>query len=197
MKGLKYMLLILLVLTSKSLISQVMDTCQTNETAVYHILNKNMATQLVFQVENAEILSENPTNSDSVMLQWKDETGIFELSVYETTNSGCTGEMYIAQIMVIEPINNVIELVIPNVFTPNEDGINDYFVINPINSLSNYRISIYTRTGIKVFESHQINNSWDGRSKGQPSYPGVYYYVISYQIGSGPVDVKGFLHLIR
>ena len=197
MKGLKYILLILLALTSKSLVSQVMDTCQTNETAVYHILNKNMATQLFFQVENAEILSENPTSSDSIMLQWKDETGIFELSVYETTNSGCIGETYFAQILVMEPISNVTELTIPNVFTPNEDGLNDYFVINPIDGLSNYRISIYTRTGIKVFESHQINYSWDGRSNGQYCYPGVYYYVISYQMGSVPVAGKGFLHLIR
>ena len=69
---------------------------------------------------------------------------------------------------------------IPNVFTPNGDGINDVFKINLSGgSLSNFNISIYDRWGLLVFTSPNINNKWDGRTtSGLKVVSGTYFYVI-------------------
>jgi gliding motility-associated-like protein len=190
------MLLILLVF-SKSVVSQIIDTCKINETRVYRVLNKSIGTQLFFHIENAEILSENPTYSDSVTIKWNIETGLFTLSVYEITNFGCTGEIYNAQILINKTNDFETVLEIPNVFTPNEDEKNDYFLIKANNPPQNYSITIFDRWGSKVFETHNINYSWDGRASGEYCSPGVYYYVIQYQ-NNGKIETKkGFLHLFR
>jgi gliding motility-associated-like protein len=57
------------------------------------------------------------------------------------------------------------DLVIPNVFTPNGDGINDFFEILNLEHYPMAQIVIYNRWGNKVFEhSDYYNNWWDGRN---------------------------------
>lgn len=66
---------------------------------------------------------------------------------------------------------------IPNVFTPNKDGINDNFNINsnyPASCIDEFSIVIYNRWGEKVFESVDFGFQWSG--DGLPA--GVYFYVI-------------------
>ncbi len=77
------------------------------------------------------------------------------------------------------------ELDVPNVFTPNGDGVNDFFVVRA-RSLKSFRITIYNRNGSKVYEYEHSEGrmeweGWDGtiHGKGQQfAQPGVYYYVI-------------------
>ena len=66
---------------------------------------------------------------------------------------------------------------IPNVFSPNGDGINDYFYVNttyPAECIDDFFINIYNRWGEQVFESKNLNFKWFG--DGLPT--GVYFYVI-------------------
>lgn len=65
-------------------------------------------------------------------------------------------------------------LTIPNVFTPNGDGINDYFEIVNLDHYPNSRLEVYSRWGNKVFESDNYQNNWDGGDVTD----GVYYYVL-------------------
>ncbi len=198
MKCVKHIILLFVMFVgSISVSSQIIDTCQTNETAVYHVLNKSVGSQLFFQAENAEIISENPTFADSVMIKWNSQKGTFNLLVYEITEFECTGETYTAQILVEEPNNNDLEIDIPNVFTPNNDNKNDYFTITAKEQITNYEIKIYNRWGRKVFETNDINYSWDGRTQGIYCSTGVYYYVITYHNNGRPQTKNGFLHLYR
>jgi gliding motility-associated-like protein len=89
------------------------------------------------------------------------------------------------------PLENV-ELSIPNVFTPNNDGINDQFKINiPYNTLS---IVIYNRWGEMVFESDHHLRFWDGTlPNGNQANEGVYYYVLT----GANYRKTGFIHLLR
>ena len=70
-------------------------------------------------------------------------------------------------------------LLIPNVFTPNGDGANDYFVIEGLRADS--KIIIYDRWGIVMFETNDyLNNWWDGTTKGGKDVPsGTYYYILT------------------
>jgi gliding motility-associated-like protein len=65
----------------------------------------------------------------------------------------------------------------PNSFSPNNDGVNDYFEIKG-KYITAFSIQIFDRWGEKMFESEDLNNSWDGKFKGNYCLPGVYYYRI-------------------
>jgi gliding motility-associated-like protein len=78
---------------------------------------------------------------------------------------------------------------VPNVFTPNGDGLNDFFVIKEA-SQSARRLEIYNRWGRKIGDWADYKNNWDG--KGQSD--GVYYYQITLADGS---KQKGWVEIVR
>lgn len=65
---------------------------------------------------------------------------------------------------------------IPNVFTPNGDGINDYFLIDEAPLFPNNELIIYNRWGTIVHESNPYNNLFSGENLSE----GVYFYVFTY-----------------
>lgn len=98
-------------------------------------------------------------------------------------------------------------VLVPNVFTPNGDGVNDNFVIK-FWSMRSLEMSIFNRWGKRVhywesgdvqgFEGTWTETVWDGKIGSRYASPGVYYYDV---LGYGRDDKKrkahGFLHLFR
>jgi gliding motility-associated-like protein len=94
------------------------------------------------------------------------------------------------------------KFVIPNTFTPNHDGINDYFYLTTYPPLSSFHIWIFDRWGSKVYEATDADFQWDGSdSYGNNGTfnSGVFAYVIEYQaLNSGDKKViGGNISLIR
>jgi gliding motility-associated-like protein len=88
-------------------------------------------------------------------------------------------------------------LKIPNVFTPNGDGINDYFEVTTDGSTI-YEFSVFNRTGTRIYHSRSPRIFWDGNSlDGIVLKDGIYYYVIEEQGGTNPLDTAGFMYLFR
>jgi len=89
-------------------------------------------------------------------------------------------------------------ITVPNVFTPNDDGINDVFKITTKN-ITTLNCKIYNRWGILVRELTKINEGWDGRStSGLQCVTGVYYYVLMAMGEDGKeYEEKGFVQLVR
>lgn len=86
---------------------------------------------------------------------------------------------------------------VSNVFTPNNDGFNDLFVIHT-DGLSDYTLTIYSRSGTMVHRSTSVTPVWDGKTpSGEEVHPGVYYYVVRAGGTSGEIEKSGFVHLIR
>jgi gliding motility-associated-like protein len=85
--------------------------------------------------------------------------------------------------------------VVPNAFTPNNDGINDTWDIKYLNAYPNAVVEIFNRLGSKVFLSYGYSASWDGRFNGADLPVGTYYYIISPNSGRKPVT--GYLTIIR
>lgn len=70
-------------------------------------------------------------------------------------------------------------LLVPNAFTPNQDGLNDVFrIIKTLNIERVYDVFVFNRWGNKVFEGHDENAFWDGTVNGRPADLGVYVYII-------------------
>ncbi len=70
-------------------------------------------------------------------------------------------------------------ITLPNIFTPNNDNVNDLFRIDP-DGLTEVKASIFDRWGLKVGEINGINDSWDGRSisTGLECNTGTYFVVL-------------------
>ena len=80
---------------------------------------------------------------------------------------------------------------IPNVFSPNDDGVNDYFSIFGSDILA-LKLTIYDRWGNLLFESTGPDARWDGTFRGKPLNPGVYLWVarINGQLQDGTTFTK-------
>jgi len=88
---------------------------------------------------------------------------------------------------------------IPNVFTPNGDGKNDFFQVI-IKGAKCYNIKIYNRWGVLVYEGGDALSGWNGivQKSGLPASDGTYYYIINYcNYENVPAKRDGFLTLIR
>jgi gliding motility-associated-like protein len=87
---------------------------------------------------------------------------------------------------------------IPNVFTPNADGVNDIFIINN-DDLTEISCTIYNRYGTKIYEMIQVNDYWDGyTTTGEPCRSGVYYYVLRANGSDGKeYNSSGFIQLLK
>ena len=72
-------------------------------------------------------------------------------------------------------------MAVPNVFTPNGDGLNDFFfpVINCV--FEEYHLVIFNRWGQLLFETNNQNEKWDGTYQNKEVPEGVYFYLIDYR----------------
>ena len=86
-------------------------------------------------------------------------------------------------------------VVVNNVFTPNGDGINDYWNISGIENFPSATTMVFNRYGAKVFESKNIRENFDGNFNGIKLPTGPYYYIIN--LGSGCTILSGSLTIIR
>ncbi|MGZ5135085.1 MAG: T9SS type B sorting domain-containing protein, partial [Flavitalea sp.] len=82
---------------------------------------------------------------------------------------------------------------IPNIFSPNGDGIHDRWVIGYLESYPGCTIDIFNRYGQPVYHSVGYTDGWDGKVNGKDVPVGTYYYIIDPKNGrnrmSGYVDV--------
>ncbi len=89
------------------------------------------------------------------------------------------------------------QLFTPNAFTPNNDGNNDEFIIKGV-FMGDYHLQIYSRWGMKVFETRRIDEPWDGKYKGLEVPEGVYVFVARGEGFNGqPMLLRGSLTLLR
>ena len=84
---------------------------------------------------------------------------------------------------------------IPNVITPNNDGINDCFRIDiPTGMADCYKLIIWNRWGSEIYKSANISECWEGKSIHNVAVPeGIYIYFL--ELGS--MNKKGFVHVYR
>jgi len=88
------------------------------------------------------------------------------------------------------------EFEIPNVFTPNGDGINDAFKVRAC-GVYDFKIQIYNRYGRMVYTSTSLQEGWDGRINEYKASPGVYFYKILIKDLKGEIkNFEGSLSLL-
>ena len=130
-------------------------------------------TQTTFDTDTFQYLYADSGSFDVTLIAYNDVTG-------------CSDTLVDSSAVYIVPTS---ELIIPNVITPNGDGLNDMFPIDPvandffpfkIRNIYDFKGEIYNRWGEKVYEWTQPLGGWEGRStSGLNLKGGTYFYVIT------------------
>lgn len=116
-----------------------------------------------------------------------------ESSAYEVTVEDRQGNRSVARFVV-----SILDcsIYVPRAFSPNDDGSNDQFVVRA-EGISQFEMKVYSKWGELVFESRDISQGWDGRSRGVRAPVDAYIYQIRFIDEAGNWhDVQGTVTLI-
>lgn len=110
-------------------------------------------------------------------------------SVILKTSEGCTKEESIVM------LNSFVSMQVPNVFTPDDDGLNDIFKpLIDVERIKRFHLSIYNRWGGLIFESVSSSKGWDGKNEEN----GIYNWIINYETLSGKlIQQQGYVQLLK
>ncbi len=98
--------------------------------------------------------------------------GTYDVELITTSDLGCLDTLVV-------PVDILEGIIVPNVFTPNNDGWNDVFDVRT-SDVGAFSMEIYNRWGNMVYESETPLVSWDGRNQAGEEMPaGTYFYVIT------------------
>ncbi len=175
--------------------SQVADTVFVGQTKTYKVQNQQNTSWLHWDISQGEILSENPTQSDSIVVQWHTE-GFQTLSIYETTVNQCVGEIQYLEIVVKAATINA-DYFIPNAFSPNGNGKNETFGITFSEPPEMFLMRIFNRWGNEIFRTNDYTHRWDGTYRTGSLPDGTYYYVAEFRYNAQNHTLRGFVHLAR
>ncbi len=133
------------------------------------------------------------SNAPRILYNYKN-IGQFDYTFIASTEHGCadtlTGSLF---------VDDIGDSYVPNVFTPNGDGVNERFCIKGENITAS-DMTIFNRWGGKVFETTDALAGWDGIEKhsGRPCSDGTYMYVIKITLGGvRKYSFNGALQLVR
>jgi gliding motility-associated-like protein len=185
------------VLADQATLAEVVEFDLTGET--FHIINLGDNLNLDLETTLDPIDIDTIIWSPGIDLSCTDcldplftGSGDASYTVTVIDNNGCSEEIQIEIRVVLK------DLYIPNIFSPNGDGINNVFTIfgdeTQVQQINNLRI--FDRWGNMVFENENValndlDAGWDGSFKGRPVNPGVFVYAIEVLMVNGDVRSYG------
>lgn len=103
------------------------------------------------------------------------DTGTYTYSLYVTSSYGCKGYDTI-NVRVVPKAS----FVVPTAFTPNGDGLNDFFRAKAVGYRQMKYFKVYNRFGEEVFFGKSLEVGWDGMFNNKPAEMGVYFWHLAY-----------------
>lgn len=127
--------------------------------------------------------SQNPNHT------YSGDSETYQVTLIITNANGCVGSGT-KTVELFHDIN------VPNIITPNNDGINDAFFIKTA-GIKSYQLVIVNRWGNVVFKSTDPQIIWDGTIDGQQASEGVYFYTLNVSSSTKDYKFQGNVTLIR
>ncbi len=142
---------------------------------------------------NAMVLLTDGINAGNPLAKWRWNTGSVESSIQVTTPGYYAATVNVNHCEATDSVwvTNDCNMVLPNIFTPNGDGVNDYFsprrFVN--GSLISFKMDIYNRWGQLIFETKNVEGrGWDGKFNDLEQPEGVYVYLIEATFKDGKTE---------
>ena len=123
------------------------------------------------------------------------EAGVYDITLWAYSNNGCSDKFVLSPGVTVEPAG---EVRFSTVFTPNKEGPIertdlptggteiDQFFFPPIREkVINYKLQVFNRLGVLIFESRNINVPWNGYYKGKLCPQGVYVWYVEGKYNNG------------
>lgn len=165
------------------------QTCEIRDTITISVepYTLDLGEDRVMCKDDDILVVQSMNNIDS--LQWDDgstggwlilpTTSIFEDSIYvSATAFGCDVQQDTLKIVLIDCD---CDFYVPNTFTPDGDGINEAFRVYQDCPMQYFELQLFNRWGAIVFETNDINFTWDGRLKnGEFAQDGVYTWQVRF-----------------
>ncbi|NLA25420.1 MAG: T9SS type B sorting domain-containing protein [Bacteroidales bacterium] len=107
------------------------------------------------------------------------KSGTYTVTIIDDNDCQKTVNVYV-------PESNQLCIRIPNAFTPNDDGVNDTWIIEFINKYPNADVFVFNRWGQKLYDMHDNTGPWDGHFNGKKVPAGAYIYIIDLKNGMEP-----------
>ncbi len=177
-----------------------LNGCIVNDSIAITYLNKPY-----FNLGNDTLLCEGTTITLQPQLNtgasytWQDGSNattyiVKATGTYELTATNECGTF--SDAIIITP--GLCYLEMPNIFTPNGDGVNDAFRVKFPFAVTSFLFTVYNRFGQKVFETNDIKKGWDGNCQSLPQPIGSYVWLIELTVAGKPAqNYKGVVTLIR
>ena len=161
----------------------------------------------IFLGESVQILTGGTCTSD---FTWSPDEGLLggdalnpivmpEVSTTYTltvNQDNCTVEDDIRISVVTSEELTCNDLSLPSAFTPNNDGVNDLFMVRG-QQLKSYSLQVFNQWGGLLYSSKSQSDGWDGTSKGIAVSMGTYTYLIAYSDGERTKYLSGHVTLLR
>lgn len=140
--------------------------------------------------------------SGGLTYSWSPSSGLSDTTIANPVASPDSTTLYKVTIrsgtceQVLEVlVKIIIDLQVPNAFTPNGDGVNDTWEIPVLSTISDIDVKVFNRWGNAVFKSDNYNTPWDGKFNGKDVGTGTFYYVI--RLNSFDQTFKGVITIVR
>ncbi|MCX7697234.1 MAG: gliding motility-associated C-terminal domain-containing protein [Bacteroidales bacterium] len=118
-------------------------------------------------------------------------------AIYVVDQHGCSSSSQTVNIPEGLYLCGEIDVFVPTIFSPNNDGINDVFYVQSAFIKSMY-LAIFDRYGTKIFETTSQNEGWDGTYHGTPVVEGVYFYYLQVTfIDDSQLKKAGDIRVVR
>ena len=133
------------------------------------------------------------SNSQSIMIQ---ESGIYSLTLSDECGS------VVQNYEVVDVNKDDINVYIPNVFSPNDDGVNDEFICVGSDVLDDFTLRIFDRWGNELFNTKNVNEGWNGRFNSNRVPISNYVYIVEYEkqfcdLSTSKATKSGVITLLR
>ena len=185
-----------------AIITSPKGVCQYKDTVNIKVINPKLSLSVLpdtLVVKNTPIKITVNTNSDGKYL-WKptlsttavlEDFAKYDKQLYKITfnSEGCT----INDSILISTISQQL----PLVFTPNNDGLNDYFNFTSTLGIVIKELKIYNRWGSLVYNNENPILGWDGNFQNNAQPSDVYLYRIEYVLGNKIYTEQGDITLLR
>lgn len=174
------------------------------DSIIYDVLVLNQPTiiagadQEIEYGQSITILATSSSDVNSII--WSPSSTLDDNTVLNPLASPKTDTKYTIAVSNSENCSNsdsmgiTVKMFIPTGFTPDGDGVNDYWEVPVLVEFASSTVEIFDRSGQRVFTGG-AGNFWDGTYNGKEAATGAYYYIIVFGDGSEPIS--GNVNLIR